>query len=148
MKRFPIVAAGLALAMAAPAAAQSPDSAPKPMMNPMEDHAMSGWKELDAFHMVLMQTWHPAKGMNNLSPIRAKAEELAQKAERWAKSVFPEKCDTPALREAVTKVSAQSQALAKLVTEGSDEQVKAALKEVHDRFEIVEQGCTPGKAHH
>ncbi len=145
MTRFPVILAGLALAGATPTAAQTPDSAKAPMMK-MEDHAMSGWKELDAFHMVMMQTWHPAKGMNNLAPIRAKAAELAEKAELWTKSDFPKGCDTPVMRDAVTKAAAQAQELAKLVAAGPDDQVKAALKTVHDSFEIVEKGCKPGKA--
>lgn len=139
-----------AMAAAAPLAAQVPDSAAtkKPMKMEMEDHAMSGWKELDAFHMVMMATWHPASMKKDLAPARARAGELATKAEAWAQSGFPTPCDTPALREAVNRATAGSKALAALVKEGTDAQVTEALKGVHDSFEVVEKGCKPGASHH
>jgi len=133
----------VALLGAAPSlAAQAADTTRKPMAE-MEDYAMSGWKELDAFHMVMMQTWHPAKGKNDLKPIREKAQDLAAKAEKWSKSAFPKACDTPAMRTAVTKTAQQSLELARITAKGTDEELKAALKGVHDTFEVVEHGCKP-----
>lgn len=139
-----------AMAAAAPLAAQVPDSAAtkKPMKMEMEDHAMSGWKELDTFHMVMMATWHPASMKKDLAPARARADELAARAEAWAKSAFPKPCDTPALREAVNQTATGSKAFAALVKEGTDAQLTEALKAVHDRFEVVEKGCKPGASHH
>ena len=40
----------------------------KPAMA-MDDHAMSGWKELDSFHMLMMETWHPVKKSGDLKPM-------------------------------------------------------------------------------
>ena len=37
-----------------------------------------GWKELDAYHLLIMATWHPAKDKNDLAPIRAKAISIAE----------------------------------------------------------------------
>jgi hypothetical protein len=110
-------------------------------------HAASAWKEMDDFHMVMMATWHPVKQSNDLGPIRAKAAALSDKAQAWAKSKVPSACDTKETRDAIAKVAEESRALADLVARNaSDDQVRAALAGVHDRFEPVEHGCKPG--HH
>jgi hypothetical protein len=114
------------------------------------DHAMSGWKEMDAFHQLMMATWHPASGKNDLAPTRARAGELAAAARAWAAAAVPKACDTPATRAAVKKVAADADALAALAARpgATDAALKASLKGVHDAFEPVEHGCTPGKGAH
>ena len=102
---------------------------------------MSGWKELDAYHMVMMQVWHPAKEKNDLAPIRAQAGKLATAADTWAKAQIPSACDTPENRANVAKVQAESRALVALAAAGADAEVKAALAALHDRFELVNRGC-------
>ncbi len=102
---------------------------------------MSGWKELDAYHMVMMRVWHPAKEKGDLAPIRAQAAALAASADRWQKSVMPAACDTPANREHVVAVQRDSHALAHIVADGSDAAVLDALRLLHDRFEVVNRGC-------
>lgn len=105
----------------------------------------SGWAELDEFHMVMMATWHPAKQKNDLAPIRARAGDMVAAAEKWEKSAAPGKCADAETKKTVTKVAAESRALAALVEEGgSDAEVKAALGALHETFEAVEHGCAGG----
>ena len=107
---------------------------------------MSGWKELDAYHMVMMQVWHPAKEKGDLAPIRAQASKLADAADVWAKAAVPSACDTPDNRSNIAKVQTESRALVTLAASGSDADLKAALAAVHERFELVNRGCKV--AHH
>jgi len=145
------LAAALAFAALTPAAAQH-EPAPvkiekdRPAAAQHSMEHMSGWKELDAYHTVMMAVWHPAKEKNDLAPIRAQAAKLAQAAEVWVKAAIPSACDTPDNRTNIVKVSEESRALATLVQAGRDEQVKPALKALHDRFELVNRSCKV--AHH
>jgi hypothetical protein len=108
-------------------------------------HAASGWKEMDAFHQLMMQTWHPAKSSNDLAPARAKAGAMADAARAWAAAAVPKGCDTPETRATVARLATDSRALADLVARAgsTDAQVRDALKALHDRFEPVEHGCRP-----
>ena len=116
--------------------------------------ASSGWKELDAFHTLMMQTWHPASGANDLAPARAKAGAMADAARAWAAAAVPAGCDTAEVRATVARLATESRALADLAArpETTDAALKAALKALHDRFEVVEHGChaTPARpgGHH
>ena len=139
-----VLCAALAAASTSAAAQASP---PKREHAAAMDHHMSGWKEMDAFHMLMMRTWHPAKASNDLAPIRAKADSMAAAAAGWAKAAVPAACDDQATRTTIARVASDSRALATLVRgRASDARVKSALAALHERFETVEESCKP--AHH
>ena len=107
-----------------------------------ENHAASGWKELDAYHAFMMATWHPAKGKNDLAPLRTRATHMAASAKALAESVPPRGCDTPALRSAARALAPATTELAVAAAKGAtDAELKAALGSLHERFEILEMGC-------
>ena len=58
---------------------------------------MSPWKEMDAYHMLMMATWHPARDKGDLAPFRAKAKEMVRfAAAKGAEIVLlPELFETP-----------------------------------------------------
>jgi hypothetical protein len=152
MKKLSHIAlAGLLAGAVLPAAAaaqqvQATPATPKTMK--MEDHhaAGSGWKELDAFHHVMADTWHPIVQSNDLKVIRAMAPELAKAAEAWSAAKVPAACDKKEIRDAIAAVVSKSKDVAQLVAkQASDADVKAALRDTHDRFEVVEHGCHPSK---
>ena len=126
-------------AAALPLAAQATTT---PAPKSMEHHgASSGWKELDAFHELMAATWHPAKS-GDLKVIRAKADSLSASAKVWAASKVPAACDTKAIRDAMADVVTGSAKVATIVAnKGVDADVRAALHDVHERFEVVEHGC-------
>lgn len=143
------------LIVAAPVALSAQDT-PKPKPDStragMMDHHMAGpWKEMNAFHHVLGATWHPADHDANLSPLKSHAKELLKTAEAWAASqppATPATCATEAVRGAATKVVTETKALLALIGSGSDDaRLKAALKNVHDTFEVAEKGCAGHGGH-
>ncbi len=105
--------------------------------------AKSGWKELDAYHQLVMDTWHPAKDKNDLAPTRAKSADLVKAAKALASSTAPKGCDTPKLKEAAAEVPRATQAVADLAAKNADDAaLKAALKDLHDKFEVLAMGCS------
>ena len=129
-----------ALVFTAPLSAQSMDHG-------SDHHASSGWKELDSFHTLMAATWHPAKA-NDLKPIRAKADSLSLAAQAWSKAKVPTACDTEPLKTAIADVVTGTAKVEQLVAKNaSDADVRAALHDVHERFEVVEKGCKVAKHH-
>ena len=114
-------------------------------MGMMEEHMMSPWKEMNAFHQVMGATWHPASQKSDLAPLRARAKDLQAAADVWAASnppTMPASCASEPVRAAATRVAVESKALLAMVESGAeDSRLKAALKGVHDAFEIAEKGC-------
>ena len=116
-----------------------PDSA-----SSMEDHMMGPWKEMNAFHRLLGETWHPAS-KDNLVPLRARATDLKAAAAAWAASKAPESpatCGTDEVRTAITKVVKDTKGIVAMIAAGADDTwLAASLKGVHDSFELAEKAC-------
>lgn len=109
-------------------------------------HSMSPWKELDAYHMLMMATWHPAKDKNDMAAFRAKASDMVASAKSLAASVAPKGCDSPKMKEAAAALPTHTQSAADLVTKKADDAtLKAALKDLHDKFDVLEAGCVMPK---
>jgi hypothetical protein len=112
-----------------------------------EEHAKSGWKELDVYHDVMSAAWHPAKN-DSLGPARSSATALVAAAKSWAKSTAPMGCQAPAVKSAIARLVPESEAVAALVARNADDAtLKAALKTVHDTFHVAEEGCKPHQQH-
>jgi hypothetical protein len=100
-----------------------------------------GWKELDAYHLLMMATWHPAKDKNDLAPIRAKAAEMVASAKLVAASKAPMSCQKPDLLKAQAALPGETEKVAAMVAaKAADADLKAGLKGLHDRFDVLE-GC-------
>lgn len=97
------------------------------------------WSELKSFHDVMSQTFHPAE-QGDLSPIKSRSAEMAEKAQILAKSTAPAAFNTPAILGATKRLQKGSKSLHKLIGKGvaGDEQITASLTALHDVFhEIV-----------
>src|SRR5690242_20124 len=110
MKILVRLAAVAAFAVGSPLAAQEHG----------DHHAMSGWKELDAFHALLAATWHPV-GSGDFKPIRDKADSLSLAAKAWGDSKVPAACDTDPLKSAIKDVVAGSAKVQQLVAKNASD---------------------------
>lgn len=133
---------------------QPPAKQPPAMDHSKMDHsAMHGakadaWKELDAYHMLMMATWHPAKQNNDMAPIRAKAGEMVAAAKVVAASKAPASCQKPELTKAQAALPAETEKVAALVNKkASDANLKTALATLHEKFEVLEHECGGGMKH-
>lgn len=161
MRRIPLIAAVIMLTAGTAGAQASTEKAKPPVkMEAMDhskmmekekgmamEHAMSPWKELDAYHMLMMATWHPAKDQNDLKPMRDKATAMVDAAKTLAASTAPKGCDAPKLKETAAALPAATQKVADLVTAKADDAtLKTALKALHEQFDVLEMGCTMPKS--
>ncbi len=101
------------------------------------------WRELNGFHSLLHLSHHPLMQSNDLAPARRNAGLLADAAEAWAASTAPAEC-SGVDQEQVKALATEARAYAALVdAQGSDDDVKAALGRIHDRFETLHKACMP-----
>jgi len=106
-----------------------------------QQQASDKWVEMDAFHAVMSQTFHPAEE-GKLEPIRKRAGEMAAKAKQWLDSKPPKIYDVPEIKEMLVKLAAESRALAENIAKGAgDDQVKKELTALHDRFHDIIGAC-------
>jgi hypothetical protein len=108
------------------------------------------WPQMDSFHMVMAESFHPFKDSGNLEPVKRLAEEMAQNAERWAADALPEKVNNDAMKALLQQLKADSRTLADKIKNGAtDEEIGATLKSLHDSFHsIMESWNSEGKDDH
>ena len=99
------------------------------------------WPEMESYHMVMAEAYHPFADSKNLEPTKSLAENLAKESEKWAAAPLPDKMNTEDVKAKLESLKTDSRKLADLVKSGAgDEQIGAALAALHDRFhEIIEE---------
>ena len=92
--------------------------------------------EMDSFHMIMAEAFHPYKDSASLEPVKRLAEEIAQEAEKWASASLPEKVKNDEMKSKLNQLKADTRALSEMIKGGaSDEEIGTSLQALHDRSE-------------
>ncbi|MES2853205.1 MAG: hypothetical protein V4698_09850 [Bacteroidota bacterium] len=103
------------------------------------------WPAIKEFHEVMSQTFHPAEE-GNLAPIKARSEEMMNKAAMLLKSDIPAEFRTNAILASAERLQLKSKALHKLVTSnGSDAAILKSITDLHDTFHEIVGLCSDTK---
>lgn len=103
------------------------------------------WSAIKEFHEVMSQTFHPAEE-GNLAPIKARSEEMMNKAAMLLKSDIPAEFRTNAILASAERLQLKSKALHKLVTSnGSDAAILKSITDLHDTFHEIVGLCSDAK---
>lgn len=107
------------------------------------------WKEMDEFHMVMADVFHPLKDSGNLEPIRAQAEDLAASAEKWADAKLPGKVDNDDVRNKLSALKEGTRELADQIRiQAPDSVIESRLTQLHDQFHELQEAWYHDSGHH
>lgn len=96
------------------------------------------WPEMDSFHMIMAEAFHPYKDSANLEPVKRLAEEMALEANKWAATALPAKVDSETVQAQLIQLAEDSRSLAdKIKNSASDDEVGSSLKALHDSFHVI-----------
>src|SRR6187402_2600404 len=62
------------------------------------------WKEMDEFHEVMADVYHPLKDSNNLEPIKSGVAKLTIAAEKWAQAPIPDKVNNDETKDLLAQL--------------------------------------------
>lgn len=114
----------------------------------VHEHAAAGedddWKEMDEFHMIMAETFHPYKDSSNLDPAKTRAAELADAAGKWASATLPEKVDNDQIRSKLQQLKSETEMLAERVRTADDNVIAEQLTKVHDTFHEIQEAWYGG----
>ena len=99
----------------------------------------SVWKEMDEFHMIMAETFHPYKDSANLEPVKSRAFELMTAAGQWASAPLPEKVDNAEIRSRLGQLKSQATTLAESVRLENDNVIAEQLNKLHDTFHAIQE---------
>jgi hypothetical protein len=105
------------------------------------------WKEMDEFHTVMSETFHPAEE-GKLEPIKARSQEMVDKAMAWVRSTAPEGYDKKPINVSLKELLRGSKELNALVkANASDKDITDKLNKLHDLFHTIMEKCEKEKHH-
>lgn len=116
--------------------------------NTTEAEDQKVWQEMDDYHMIMAETFHPYKDSANLEPAKSRANELASAADKWANSDLPEKVNNDEMKDKLAKLKEASASLVEKVNAGNDTEIGDQLNKVHDLFHEIQEHWYGGGEHH
>jgi len=113
-----------------------------------KDQTTAGWKEMNDFHVVMSETFHPAEE-GHFEPIKKRSQEMADKALAWQKSTAPEGYDKKKVDASLKKLVQGTKELNGMVkAKSSDKAIKDKLSGLHDVFHEIMEKCGKEDHHH
>jgi hypothetical protein len=99
------------------------------------------WKEMNEFHNVMSETFHPAEE-GKLDPIKKRSQEMVEKAVAWQKSTAPEGYDKLKVNASLEKLVKGAKELNQLVkAKSSDKVLTDKLSGLHEVFHEIMEKC-------
>jgi hypothetical protein len=99
------------------------------------------WKEMEEFHGVMSETFHPAEE-GKLGPIKSRSQEMLDKAIAWKNSTAPEGYDKSTVEKTLKELVKGAKEVNKMVKDNaSDEALKERLSGLHDVFHEIMEKC-------
>jgi len=105
------------------------------------------WAELEAFHKVMSQTFHPAEE-GNYQPIKDRIGEMVSAASNLVANPVPAEYNKPEILAAAQKLETDSKALEEKIKAGAtDQAIFTDLNALHDTFHTIVGLCNPKEEH-
>ena len=99
------------------------------------------WTELDAFHQVMAQTFHPAE-KGNLAPIRERSEEMLEKAIILQNGRVPPSFNNAGIIKSIGYLVTGSKKLSHFIqVKADDGTIFKHLNSLHDTFHTIQGLC-------
>ena len=106
------------------------------------------WKEMDSFHMVMAEAFHPYKDSANLVPAKQNASDLATSAKEWRDSEIPDGVDAAKVKPKLDELVRLSDEFGKQVSSSTDDQIASSLTILHDLFHDLQNEFYAASAEH
>jgi|SRR5690606_26405288 hypothetical protein len=97
------------------------------------------WREMDDFHMIMAETFHPYMDSANLEPAKTRANELLASAEQWEASPLPKNVDSESVKSSLRELKSQAATLVRSVQSGDDNAIGQHLTTLHDTFHAIQE---------
>ena len=103
--------------------------------------AQETWKELNTFHEVMAETFHPSEE-GNLKPIRERSGEFLASAKALQSGKIPTLFNTPEVKKSIDDLVKGATMLHQMVLRKTDDKsITKKLGELHDTFHTIQGLC-------
>ena len=98
------------------------------------------WPELESFHELMAEAWHPVADSGNFEPARKGAATLEQEARKWSDAPVPGKLDKQEVSARIRVLLDSCTSFRKAVEAGRpDSLLRPSLAEMHHLFHKLQE---------
>jgi len=97
------------------------------------------WKEMDEFHIIMAEAFHPYKDSSNLEPAKKGASGLLRAANAWAAAPLPDKVNNDQVKSKLQQLKSEATTLAESVQSADDNVIAEQLTKLHDTFHAIQE---------
>jgi hypothetical protein len=108
-------------------------------------HDAGEWKEMDEFHVIMRETFHPYKDSTNLEPAKRRATELMAAADQWASAELPDKVNNAGVKAKLRQLKSEAATLAESVKSADDNVIGEQLTQLHETFHELQEAWYGGQ---
>lgn len=112
-----------------------------------EEAATEEWKEMDEFHTLMAESFHPYKDSSNLEPAKANAALMAAAATKWKNATIPAKVDNEGTTAKLAQLELDALAFQDLVEQNDSTKLGESLTGLHDLFHELQESWYSGEDH-
>ncbi len=114
-----------------------------------ENDSSAEWPEMESFHMIMAEAFHPYKDSTNLEPAKKLAAEMATEAEKWQAAALPEKVNNDEVKGLLEQLKTKTRALADSIAANTpDDEIGKSLTLLHDNFHSIMEAWHGGGEKH
>jgi len=95
------------------------------------------WPEMEAFHNVMAECYHPYMDSANLEPAKRKSKAMASAAKKWAGSPLPPMADNDEIRSLLHQLETETDSFVLTASGNDDDATGRALTSVHGIFHKI-----------
>jgi len=106
------------------------------------------WDELDSFHFVMAESFHPFIDSGNLVPAKENAAAMEELAAKWANAPLPAKVNNDHVKKLLIKLKQSTTNFKTMLPDAPDEVLGDSLSTLHDLFHGIQESWYKNEDHH
>ena len=130
------------------AIAVSACTAKKETQHETEEVASEEWPQMDEFHMIMAESFHPFRDSADIGPAKANADSLVAAADHWLNSPIPAKVNNDEVKEMLQHLKSEAEAFAIVSKTDDPKAIGESLTNLHDHFHELQEVWYGGGEHH
>ena len=97
------------------------------------------WPQMDEFHMIMAESFHPFRDSADIAPAKANADSMVAIADKWLNSPLPEKVNNDEVKEMLQNLKSETEEFAVLSKTDDPKAIGESLTKLHDHFHHIQE---------
>ena len=106
------------------------------------------WEDLDSFHMIMAESFHPYMDSGNLVPAKENAAAMEELASKWANAPLPDKVNNEHVKQLLSELKHSTANFKIMIPDAPDDVLGDSLSSLHDLFHGIQESWYKNEEHH